>query len=187
MEENERPEEVGELVTPAEEAPGHDGAPEEDKQTAQSREENRRFQAARRNGERTGYERAMRQVREQLAREEEDRAREQAFISRDADEFLRRFPAVDLAELDGDRAFRRFCGSRYGRESLGDLYEDYLALAGGLREAALARADSKAQRETGAGGGSGTATLTARQQKELDEWNRANPRMKMTAKEFMSR
>ena len=38
-----------------------------------------------------------------------------------------------------------------------------------------------------AGSGSGGETLTGEQQKALDEWNRAFPQMRMTAKEFLSR
>ena len=183
MDEIERPEEVGEVVTPMEETEEAAAA----EQPGQSREENRRFQAARRNGERTGYERAMREVAERQARQEETAAREREFIARDADEFMRRHPEVDLTLLDGDRAFRRFCGSRYGREPLAELYEDYVEIAGVQRSAALAGAGSKARRETGAGGGSGASTLTAAQQRDLDEWNRTFPEMKMTAKEFQSR
>ncbi len=116
---------------------------------------------------------------------ENDRIR--AFIARDAAEFAEAYPDVDLEKLDSDRAFRRFCGSRYGREPLAELYEDYLEIAGEQRAAASARADSRSKRETGAGSGSGGETLSARQQMELDEWNRTYPNMKMTAKEFLSR
>ena len=42
--------------------------------------------------------------------------------------------------------------------------------------------------QTASGGGSTSdARLTARQQRELDEWNAAYPSMKMTAKEFLNR
>ena len=54
MDENERPGTVGEVVTPAE-----DGAAEQpdaaEMPMPQSHEDNRRFQAARRGGERAGY------------------------------------------------------------------------------------------------------------------------------------
>ncbi len=116
---------------------------------------------------------------------ENERIRE--FVARDAAEFREAYPDVDLKELDNDKAFRRFCGSRYGREPLAELYEDYLEIAGTQRAAASAKAESRSRRETGAGSGSGGETLTAKQQKELDEWNRAYPQMKMTAKEFLSR
>ena len=57
MDENERPEEVGEVVTPEEDGSAEQG---EDALLPQSHEDNRRFQAARLGGERAGYERAMR-------------------------------------------------------------------------------------------------------------------------------
>ena len=109
------------------------------------------------------------------------------FIERDYEEFVRRFPQVDVAALDGNPIFRRFCGSRYGKESLADLYEDFLAVTAAIREAAEARLGSRSARTTGSGGGHADKSLTAAEQRELDEWNRANPGMKMTAKEFLSR
>ena len=69
MDENERSEEIGEVVPPAEDgsAEQRDSAP-----TPQSHEDNRRFQAARLGGERAGYERAMREL---AGRESERRSR----------------------------------------------------------------------------------------------------------------
>jgi len=118
---------------------------------------------------------------------DEEAARVQKWIAEDVKDFAERFPDVDLGKLDDNKAFRRFCGSRYGREPLGDLYEDYLEIAGNAAQAAVQKAESKKERATGTGGGSGAETLTASQQKALDEWNRAYPQMKMTAKEFLSR
>ncbi len=94
---------------------------------------------------------------------------------------------MDLAELDADPLFRLFCGSRYGREPLADLYGDYLALAEHMSSQALLRAESRLRRGTGSGGSGGGEALTAAEQRELSEWNRAYPQMKMTAKEFKSR
>lgn len=119
--------------------------------------------------------------------EDAENARQQAFIARDIKDFEEAFPDVDLEKLDNDKAFRRFCGSRYGKEPLAELYEDYLEIAGEQRAAGAARAGSKSRRETGTGSGSGGETLTTGQQKALDEWNRTYPSMKMTAKEFLSR
>ena len=260
MEENEslQREQAGEAVTPQEGEAGAQAAQAGESsdsagQSRQSHEDNRRYQAARRAGEQSGYQKARQEYNERIARigmrdpssgetigdidglenysksirrqriqeraqaegrdaaeiEEEEndrdfvreqraRARRQeaeeaenqrqiAWIAQDAQAFTEAYPDVDLAKLDSDKAFRRFCGSRYGKEPLAELYEDYVEIAGEQRAAALAKAGSKAQRETGTGGGSGGATLTAAQQKALDEWNRENPRMKMTAKEFLSR
>ena len=129
---------------------------------------------------------ARHEADERRKREEAD-ARQQRWIAQDAAAFVEAFPEVDLGELDQDKAFRRFCGSRYGREPLADLYSDYLEIAGGARQAAAARRESKDKRATGTGGGAGGETLTAAQQRELDEWNRSYPDMKMTAKEFLTR
>ena len=109
------------------------------------------------------------------------------FISRDFQDFIRRHPEVDIGALDGNAAFRRFCGSRYGREPLADLYEDFRAIEDTATEAARAAAESKSRRATGTGSGGGGQGLTVSQQRDLDEWNRTYPEMKMSAKEFLSR
>ena len=109
------------------------------------------------------------------------------WIAEDAAAFVEAYPEVDLAKLDGDARFRRFCGSRYGREPLKDLYADWLELTGAAAREAAARSASKSERSTGTGGGAGADTLTAAQQRDLDEWNRSFPNMRMTAKEYLSR
>ena len=116
--------------------------------------------------------------------EEEER---RLFICRDAEEFRRQYPQVDLAELDADPLFRLFCGSRYGREPLAELYGAYLALEEHMSSLALLRAESRLRRATGTGSSGGGEALTAEEQRELSEWNRTYPHMKMTAKEFQSR
>lgn len=185
MDENERSEEIGEVVPPAEDgsAEQRDSAP-----TPQSHEDNRRFQAARLGGERAGYERAMREL---AGRESERRSREEEqmrFIAEDAREFARRYPEANLAGLDASESFRRFCGSRYGREPLSELYADWQELVGEEAAAkAVEKSAKKAERSTGAGGGGVSAGLTAAQQRELDEWNREFPHLKMTAKDFLER
>lgn len=129
MDENERSEEIGEAVTPAE-----DGSAEqrESAPTPQSHEDNRRFQAARLGGERAGYERAMREL---AGRESPSGARARksrcALSPRTRASLPAGIPEADLAGLDASESFRRFCGSRYGREPLSELYADYLEVAGG--------------------------------------------------------
>ena len=105
MDENERSEEIGKVVTPEEDgsAEQRDSAP-----TPQSHEDNRRFQAARLGGERAGYERAMREL---AGRESERRSREDEqmrFIAEDAREFARRYPEADLAGLGRFRELSPF-------------------------------------------------------------------------------
>ena len=110
------------------------------------------------------------------------------FIARDYEDFVRRYPRVDLRELDADSAFHRFCGSRYGKEPLAQLYEDWVALSRSAEERVQARSRSKESRATGSGSGSAADSgLTAAQQRSLEEWNRAFPHMRMTAKEFAQR
>ncbi len=224
-------------------------SPEAAERERQSREDNRRYQAARQAGDRAGYERAIREMNERIARsgmrapdggiiedidglektaksfrasairaraekegrtveavteEEENRefvrrakAREQAeekerqsrearekFVKEDMDDFRERYPEEDLGALMKNQTFIRFAGSRLGKEPLADLFEDYRE----LKISAGATGGDKAERATGSGGGKGSAVrLTASQQRDLDEWNRNYPSMKMTAKEFLER
>ena len=99
-------------------------------------------------------------------------------------EFQRRHPNVDITELEKNPKFRKFAGSRLYKDSISDLYDDYLELVSDAQETGRAQAGSKASRGTGGGTGGETVRLTPAQQKELDEWNRENPGMKMTAAEF---
>ncbi|MBR1660295.1 MAG: hypothetical protein IJ705_08255 [Oscillospiraceae bacterium] len=129
-----------------------------------------------------------RAMAEQTRRDEErNRQRElDAFVARDAADFQARFPDVDLEKLDGNPAFRRFAGSRYGREPIGDLYEDFIAITRQSAAAADARRESKAARSTGSGsGGAPAGTLSAEQRAALRDWNLNHPEMKMSEKEFL--
>ena len=226
------------------------GSPDRDRQ---SQEDNRKYQAARKAGEKAGYQRAVDDYNRRLARtgmrdpstgetignieglekysaairkqrieataqetgksvaevtEEEDIRDELAqkkaeakaaqkkaaeakqleeWIANDVAEFTEEYPDVDVSKLAENNSFLKFCGSRFGKEPMAGLYADWLDLVGSAERAAVARKESKASRSTGTGGGSGSETLTAAQQRELDEWNRNYPNMKMTAKEFLSR
>lgn len=111
-------------------------------------------------------------------------AARQAFFQRDARDFREKHPEVDLAKLDENPNFLRFCGSRYGVESLARLYDDYKEIVGSAERAARAAVKSRSQRSTGSGGGGGEL-LTAKQRASLEAWNRANPDMQMNAKEFL--
>ena len=112
-------------------------------------------------------------------------ALQKAFFERDTRDFVKKHPEVDLVKLDGNPLFRRFCGSRYGLESLAKLYEDYREIVDGAEQAARAAVQSRSKRSTGSGGGGGDI-LTAKQRASLEAWNRANPDMKMTAREFLN-
>ena len=108
------------------------------------------------------------------------------FLRRDVQEFVTRHPDVDVAQLENNPAFRKFCGTRFMKEPLADLYDDYLEIKGGAEKAAVARSASRAERSTG-GGTTGGQALTPSQQSMLDQWNRENPEMAMTAKDFFRR
>ena len=133
-------------------------------------------------------------VREQMDKASRTRAAEDAekrqreFIAADLAAFQEKFPDVDVAKLDGNKQFRRFAGSRYGKEPLAELYEDFRAVAGEAAAAGAARKADRQDRGTGAGSGGGTNNvLTAEQRAELRAWNENHPEMKMTEKEFLDR
>lgn len=130
---------------------------------------------------------ALRAVREHEKAQEMAmrQASQQAFVRQDIRDFLEKHPEVDLVKLDGDPSFHRFCGSRYGVESLAKLYDDYREIVGGAEKAARAAVQSRSKRSTGSGGGGGDI-LTAKQRASLEAWNRENPDMKMTAREFLN-
>ncbi len=103
-------------------------------------------------------------------------------------EMRERYPQVDIIRLEQNPAFRRFAGSRYGRESLAQLYEDYSALVGEAEKAAEVKAEAKRSRNTGgSGGGKSAGVLSAGERESLRRWNESNPDMKMTEKEFLER
>lgn len=125
------------------------------------------------------------------AAENERKAQEarRAFIEQDVLDFAEKYPDVGvegLTALENNKQFRQFCGSRFGREPLAELYGSYLSLMGDAASAAVRKAESRSARSTGAGT-DGSAVLTPEQKKALDRWNRDNPEMKMTAKEFLGR
>ncbi len=202
-------EQTEEVVTPQESGEAAERGSEGEKSSGdagrsqQTHEDNRRYQAARRSGEEAGYQRAVREMNQRIARAgmrnpgsgeiigdieglesfsasirkqriaekakregrpeaeveeeeanrefvsqsrreaaekkkaDEEAARQQKWIAEDVKDFAQRYPDVDLGKLDGNKAFRRFCGSRYGREPLGDLYEACLEVAGNAAQAAV--------------------------------------------------
>ena len=82
-------------------------------------------------------------------------AGEDDFVAGDYEDFTQRFPDTDLRELEENGMFLRFCGSRYGRESLADLYEDFLEITRAVWEAAVQSTEDKRSRSTGTGGAGG--------------------------------
>lgn len=120
------------------------------------------------------------------AQQEEERSRR---LKEDYDNFVDELGAEQAAKtFKKGSPFYKFAGKRIGNEPLMDIYNDYLEFTDGMATASAARKESKTQRGTGSGSGAGSSEgLTSREQKDLDEWNRRNPQMKMTAKEWKSR
>lgn len=112
------------------------------------------------------------------------------FLATDVLDFVEKHPEFNspekLSELENNKSFREFCGSRFGREPLAGLYESYVSLVGRAGDAAVAKSTSRSARSTSAGA-SGGERLSPSEQKALDRWNSENPDMQMTAKEFLSR
>ena len=132
-------------------------------------------------------EEQVREAGEQALRTREEENRSRDFVRQDLQAFRAVYPDVDIGKLERNEAFRRFCGSRYGKEPLASLYADWLAIMGDARESAQLRQDSREERSTGSGRGGNGVALNSREQQALDEWNAAYPDMRMTAKEFMER
>lgn len=97
--------------------------------------------------------------------------------------FRERYPDVNLEELSKSKSFERFAGSRVGREPLADIYTAYSDF---MADFEPKEKPNKKERSTGEGGGASGA-ISGEKQKALDEWNRLNPEMAMTAAEFLSR
>ena len=116
-----------------------------------------------------------------------DKKRQSEFLKTDVKRFIRDYPQVDAVKLEKNEKFRRFARGRLYKEPLAEIYTDYMEFVTDAEKAALAKADSRASRATGAGGGAHDGSLTSAQQKELESWNRLYPQMKMTAKEFKGR
>ncbi len=117
-------------------------------------------------------------------------AEARSFAVRDVMDFIGKYPEFDdeakLGELENNPAFRRFCGSRFGREPLSELYGTYLELVGNAGRAAVAKAAGRSTRSTGGGTGGG-AVLDPAQRAALNKWNEEHPEMAMTAKEYLGR
>lgn len=248
------PEEEDEKQTQAAEAEGEkesEDAKRSQGKAEQTHEERVRFSAARRQGERTGYERAAKETNARIAgaglidpitgkpietledfeeygkryrqqrleakakkenktvdqveeeetalemlrkkrredgeKEEQERKLQEhkEWLRKDFEDFSATFPDVDLTKLEQDKRFRKFCGERFGKEPAAILYADYLEVVESAQQSAAARRQEKQDRSTGTGGGGGGDVLTAAQRRELEAWNAAYPKLKMTEKEFL--
>ena len=132
----------------------------------------------------------LRKAEAKKAAEEASAAERRSFIEKDLLHFVEKYPEFStpekIAALENNKTFRAFCGSRFGREPLAELYESYVSVVGAAGGAAVTKAAGKASRSTGSGS-RGSEALTPEQKRSLDRWNEENPDMQMTAKEFLSR
>lgn len=131
----------------------------------------------------------IRQKRHEDAEAAKKNAEKQAqsdFFRNDLISFVEKYPDVDVETLDNNPNFRKFCGSRYGKEPLTILYEDFTSLVGNAKAAAIAKNADHRDRSTGSGQ-TGGIVLTTEQREALDKWNKENPDMAMTPKEFLQR
>ncbi len=133
-----------------------------------------------------------------LTRQAVQQADMMSFAERDLNEFMQRHGNVDVMELMNDPRFLRFGGSRIGRESLADLYDDYVSvMTGGDTGTPQAQPlRSMTQGATGAAsasiapaasGISGKSMLTPVQRNSLRDWNRSQPSLAMSEQEYLSK
>lgn len=114
------------------------------------------------------------------------KAEKARFLLEDLRRFVERWPGVDPGRLERSPQFRRFAGDRLYRQPLCQLYADFAALVTDAGRAAEERCTRRSARSTGGGAGGGAELLSAEQRRCLDQWNRENPDLKMTAREFLS-
>lgn len=100
------------------------------------------------------------------------------------------YPDVDLEALPNDPKFARFVKGKAGIP-LKELYEDFVEFVGETQAETIAKVKSKETRSTASGKGAspagGNHGLTQDQMATVDEWNKKNPKMKMTYKQFADR
>ena len=128
--------------------------------------------------------RQQRKKEAEAAAAEEKKKQLETFLINDIKAFQTEYPDVDIEKLTENPRFKKFSLGRLYKEPLGDIYADYMDFSSETERSALAKAESKNGRSTGAGSTSGEGSLSAAEQKDLDTWNRRYPDLKMTAKEW---
>lgn len=112
---------------------------------------------------------------------------QQEFLKADLMDFQQKYPDIDVTKLEKNPKFVKFAGKRLYREPLAELYGDFVDLVSDAERAAVERKAGKQARSTGGGLGGGGESLSPAQAAELEAWNRENPELRMTAKEFLAR
>jgi hypothetical protein len=127
---------------------------------------------------------AERQAKEKQMKEEVNKNME---WERQVKDFEETYPDVELKELNENTKFIKFIKGKSG--TLKDLYDDFVDFIGDAEKSTIIKMKSKEARGTSSGKSSGTSDggtygLNSEQLKTLEDWNRRNPQMKMTPKEF---
>ena len=131
---------------------------------------------------------ALNEVDEAKRKEAEAKIKIDADWDRQLTELNEAHSDVDPEELAKDAKFIKFAKSHKG--DIKEIYEDYLEL---MEDAAQNIAEKFKRSELRSTGGGKTppsssgAKLSTAQQSTLEDWNKRNPRMKMTPQEFLSR
>ena len=116
----------------------------------------------------------------------EEAATRRAFLLKDLSYFMDKHPDVDPGKLEKNPKFQKFAKGRLYKEPLSEIYDDFVELVSDAERSAVEKVARKTGRSTGGGQSGGADGLTPAQRADLEEWNRDNPSMKMTAKEFLS-
>lgn len=175
----------GETITTMEQLKSYTNQHREASLQERAQKENRPISELRKEEEDKRLAAQKRQEMQESEAKQRTAQEQREFIQADAQDFMAKYPDVNLADLERNDVFRKFCGTRFGREPLADLYESYREIVGGA--AAKEKAESRNARSAGGGTGTTGGGLTAAEQGLLEKWNRDHPEMKMTAKEFKER
>ncbi|MDR3599377.1 MAG: hypothetical protein P4L49_02660 [Desulfosporosinus sp.] len=127
-----------------------------------------------------------RQVQKQAA---EAKTKLEANWNAQVKEMTEAHPDVDLEALPNDPKFTKFAKGK--NLPLKELYEDFVDFVGETQAGAIAKAKSKEQRSTGSGKGANSTGknhgLSQDQMNTVDQWNKQNPKMKMSYQQFADR
>jgi hypothetical protein len=131
--------------------------------------------------------------RQAIKQAEEMQKQTQARFVNEVQEFQgnEKYKGVDLDKLLKDEDFSEFYQSSNPGLSISQVYDKYVKYVGGAEAAAMAKFKANADRSTASGkqrgDAGGTYGLTAAQIELVDQFNRENPKMKMTYKQYAER
>ena len=127
-------------------------------------------------------------AKEALAEAETDhKKKNQEMAKADMNEFKKTYPDVDVNKTLDSTLFKKFANHKLGNQPLAEIYSDFLEITGEAQKTAVKKVLSKTERSTGTSSGTTEPALTNEQKKALEDWNRRNPELKMTAKEYLRR